>query len=176
MALFGKDDKVQRPDDVRPFVVGTPARPNEPVPSDEAVQAHLGKGSRIEGKLTFEGSVRLDGQIEGEIEAQETLIVGDTAVIVAQITAGTVIVKGKVTGDIAARKRVELRAPGKLSGNITTPSLVIHEGVVFEGHCSMGSAADNKVEKTTDKDKKVTLFPKDERTTNPVRLPSEAMK
>ena len=175
MALFGKDDKVQRPDDVRPFVVGTPTRPNEPTPSEEAVQAHLGKGSHIEGKLTFEGSVRLDGQIEGEIEAQETLIVGDSAVITAQITAGTVIVKGKVTGDIAARKRVELRAPGKLIGNITTPSLVIHEGVVFEGHCSMGSAADSNAEKT-DKDKKVTLFPKDERNTGPVRLPSEAMK
>ena len=175
MALFGKDDKVQRPDDVRPFVVGTPTRSGEPAANDEAVQAHLGKGSHIEGKLTFEGSVRLDGQIEGEIEAQETLIVGDSAVIVAQITAGTVIVKGKVTGDIAARKRVELRAPGKLIGNITTPSLVIHEGVVFEGHCSMGGAADAKTEKT-DKDKKVTLFPKEERTTNTVRMPSEAIK
>jgi cytoskeletal protein CcmA (bactofilin family) len=175
MALFGKDDKPQRPDDVRPFVVGTPPRPNEPPPSEESVQAHLGKGSRIEGKLTFEGSVRLDGHIDGEIEAQETLIIGESAIINAQISAGTVIVKGKVNGDIAGRKRVELRAPGKLIGNITTPSLVIHEGVVFEGHCSMGGAADAKTEKV-DKDKKVTLFPKEERTTNSVRMPSEAIK
>jgi cytoskeletal protein CcmA (bactofilin family) len=175
MALFGKDDKLQRPDDVRPFVVGSPTRPAEPAPSEESVQAHLGKGSRIEGKLTFEGSVRLDGLIDGEIEAQDTLIVGDNAVINAQISAGTIIIKGKVTGDLAARKRVELRAPGKLTGNITTPSLVIHEGVVFEGHCSMGGAADNKADKG-DKDKKVTLFTKEERGINPVRLPSEAVK
>ena len=68
--------------------------------------------------------------------------------------------KGKVTGDIIARKRVELRAPAKLIGNITTPSVVIHEGVVFEGHCSMGGGAEAKMEKT---DKKVALFPKEER-------------
>lgn len=173
MALFGKDDKVQRPDDVRPFVVGAPQRALEAPQSDESVQTNLGKGSRIEGKLTFEGSVRIDGHIEGELEAQETIIIGDTAVINAHISAGTVIVKGKVTGDVSGRKRVELRAPGKLFGNITTPSLVIHEGVVFEGHCSMGGTAEIKTEKT---DKKVTLFPKEERVTGPVRLPSEAMK
>jgi len=174
MALFGKDDKLQRPDDVRPSVLSTPTRSGDTAANEDAVQAHLGKGSRIEGKLTFEGSVKIDGQVEGEIDAQESVIVGDTAVVSAQITAATVIVKGKVTGDITARKRVELRAPGKLTGNITTPSLVIHEGVVFEGHCSMGVGADAKGEKT---DRKVTLFSKEERTApNPVRMPSEAVK
>jgi len=173
MALFGKDDKLQRPDDVRPFVVGGPPRPNDAPVSEDAAQTQLGKGSRIEGKLNFEGSVRIDGQIDGEIEAQDTIIIGDTAVINAHISAGTVIVKGKVIGDVDGRKRVELRSPGKLTGNITTPSLVIHEGVVFEGHCSMGGAADNKAEKS---DKKVTLFPKEERAASAVRLPSEAVK
>jgi cytoskeletal protein CcmA (bactofilin family) len=174
MALFGKDEREQRPDVVRPAAVTPPARPSEPPSSEESVQAHLGKGSRVEGKLTFEGSVRIDGHVEGEIEAHEAVIVGDSAVINAQINAETVIVKGKITGDIAARKRVELRAPGKLVGNITTPSLVIHEGVVFEGHCSMGGGAESKIEKT---DRKVALFPKEERTnTSTVRMPSEAVK
>ena len=87
-------------------------------------------------------------------------------------SAGTIVLKGKVSGDLIARKRVELRAPAKLIGNITTPSLVIHEGVVFEGHCSMGGGAETKLEKT---DKKVTLFPKEERISNALRLPSEAV-
>ena len=141
--------------------------------SEDAVQAHLGKGSRVEGKLTFEGSVKIDGHIEGEIQAQNSVIVGEAAVINAQINAETIVVKGKVTGDITARKQVELRSPAKLTGNITTPSLVIHEGVVFEGHCSMGGA-ESKVEKA---DRKVALFPKEERS-NPttVRMPSEAVK
>jgi cytoskeletal protein CcmA (bactofilin family) len=174
MALFGKDEKDQRPDVVRPAAVTSPGRPSEPVQAEESVQAHLGKGSRVEGKLTFEGSVRIDGHVEGEIEAHDSVIVGDSAIINAQINAEIVVVKGKVTGDIAGRKRVELRAPGKLVGNITTPSLVIHEGVVFEGHCSMGGGADSRAEKT---DRKVALFPKEERSsTSPVRIPSEAVK
>ncbi len=141
--------------------------------SDDAVQAHLGKGSRVEGKLNFEGSVKIDGFIDGEIQAQQAVIIGEAAVINAQINAETIVIKGKVTGDVTARRQVELRGPAKLTGNITTPSLVIHEGVLFEGHCSMGGA-ETKAEKT---DRKVALFPKEERS-NPstVRMPSEAAK
>ena len=112
------------------------------------VNAYLGRGSRVSGKLNFDGAVRVDGQVEGEISAQDTLIVGERAVVTAQINGNTIIIKGKVTGDINAKKRVEIRAPGKLYGNIVTPSLVIHEGVIFEGHCSMGgsdSRAESKV-------------------------------
>lgn len=173
MALFSKDDRMQRPEDVRPPVVGTPTRGSDAATSEASVQAHLGKGSRVEGKLTFEGSVQIDGQVEGEIEAQDSVIIGETAVVTAQVSAGTIVVKGKVTGDIIARKRVELRAPARLIGNITTPSVVIHEGVVFEGHCSMGGGAEAKLEKS---DKTVALFPKEERTPSTFRMPSEAIK
>ena len=173
MALFAKDDKVQHSDIVRQ-TISSPTRPMEASHNEQAVQAHLGKGSRVEGKLTFEGSVKIDGYVDGEILAQETVIVGDSAVINAQIHAETIIVKGKLTGDIIARKRVELSAPGRLMGNITTPSLVIHEGVVFEGHCSMGSGAEAKADKP---DRKVALFPKDKRApAAAVRMPSEAVK
>ncbi len=173
MALFAKDDKPQRPETVRP-PASSPARPMEAPQHEEAVQAHLGKGSRVEGKLTFEGSVKIDGTVEGEIGAQDAVIIGEGAVINAQIHAETIIIKGKVTGDIVARKRVELRAPGRLAGNITTPSLVIHEGVVFEGHCSMGGGTEARLDKP---DRKVALFPKEERgPAAPVRMPSEAVK
>jgi len=174
MALFNKDERVQRPEAVRPPVMAPPMRPGEDGLNEDAIQAHLGKGSRIEGKLTFEGSVKVDGQVDGEIQAQEAVLIGETALLNAQITAGTVVLKGRLTGDIVARKRVELRAPGKLIGNITTPSLVIHEGVVFEGHCSMGGGVENKTEKP---DRKVALFSKEERTSpSPVRIPAEAVK
>lgn len=142
MALFGKEDRPQRPEE-------TPAAPAAPFTMGQArttpasgVQATLGAGSRVEGKLSFEGSVQIDGQIDGDIQAQESVMIGEKAIITATITAGTIIIKGKVTGDVTARTRVELQAPAKLTGNISTPSLVIHEGVVFEGHCAMGG--DNK--------------------------------
>lgn len=174
MALFGKDDKSQRFDEPPSFTTAPmPSRGNESSSADESVQAHLGKGSRIEGKLTFEASVKIDGQVEGEVSAQDTVIIGENAVVTAQVTAGTVIIRGKVTGDITARKRVELRAPGKVVGNIHTPTIVIHEGVFFEGHCSM-STADAKSDRG---DKKVALFPKEGNApAGPVRMTSEAGK
>ena len=157
MALFVKDDKTQKSDE--PLQAAAPASASAS-PGSRDVQAHLGQGSRVEGKLTFEGSVRIDGQVEGEISAQEMVVLGETADVSAQIVANTIIVQGRVTGDLNARKRVELKAPASVAGNISTPCLVIHEGVVFEGHCSMGGSAAGRSERT---DKRVALFPAEER-------------
>jgi cytoskeletal protein CcmA (bactofilin family) len=158
MGLFGRDEKDSKdsPRDARAAEhreTKVQPQPPSPVTREHAmtdkersnggelgeVNAYLGKGSRVSGKLNFDGTVHIDGQVEGEISAQDTLIVGERAVVTAQISGNTVVIKGQVTGDINARKRVEIRAPGKLYGNIVTPSLVIQEGVVFEGHCSMGN-------------------------------------
>lgn len=157
MALFVRDDKTQKSGDAP--LSPPPSASNLTPSSTRDVQAHLGPGSRVEGKLTFEGGVRVDGQIEGEISAQD-MIIGEGAEITAQIQASTVVVQGRVTGDITARKRVELKAPATVIGNISTPSLVIHEGVVFEGHCTMGGAAASRAERG---DKRIALFPAEER-------------
>jgi len=118
--------------------------------------AFLGKGSRVVGKLTFEGPVRIEGHVEGEITAQDALTIGEGAVVNAQIVGNAVVIQGRVTGDVTARKRLEIRAPGKLYGNITSPSLVIQEGVVFEGQCNMGASEPQRAEKAP---QKVTPFP-----------------
>ncbi len=137
MAFFGRaEDRFARTEGQKPPPRGATTAPERV----GEVQAYLGCGSRIEGRLRFEGSVRIDGQVEGEIEAKDAVVIGETAVVVAQITAGTVVLQGQVTGDVSARERVELRAPGRLLGNIVAPTLVIQEGVIFEGHCSMAAA------------------------------------
>ena len=99
--------------------------------------AFLGKGAKLVGKISLDGPARIEGHIEGEIEAKETLTIGEDAVVKAKITGTTVIVHGQVTGDINARQRLELKAPGRVHGNITTATLVISEGTSFEGHCAM---------------------------------------
>ena len=134
-------------------------RDKTPVDETGGTSAFLGKGSRASGKLTFEGTVRIEGHVEGEITAQDALTIGEGAVVNAHITGASVMVHGNVTGDITARKRLEIRAPGKVFGNISTPSLVIHEGVVFEGQCTMAGTEAGRA----DKDRKVAFFPKDER-------------
>jgi cytoskeletal protein CcmA (bactofilin family) len=106
------------------------------------VNALLGKGSEFEGKLTFEGAVRIDGTFSGEIFTQDTLIIGEGARVSAQIEAGTVIVYGDVQGNITTTELIELHAPARLKGDIETPNLVIDRGVMFEGSCKMDLEAE----------------------------------
>jgi cytoskeletal protein CcmA (bactofilin family) len=109
----------------------------------ETFNAFLGEGTSFAGVLTFEGTVRIDGKMEGEIITKDTLVVGETATVSATIHAGVVVLSGTVRGDIIAEKKVEILATGKLFGNITTPSLSIEDGVLFEGTCSMSRAREN---------------------------------
>ncbi|HET9596968.1 MAG TPA: polymer-forming cytoskeletal protein, partial [Anaeromyxobacteraceae bacterium] len=101
------------------------------------LNALLGRGSEFEGKLTFEGTVRIDGKFTGSIVTGDVLVVGEGAKISAEITCGTIIVHGEVTGNIRAKNAVELHHPAKVRGNIESPSLMVEKGVVFEGQSKM---------------------------------------
>lgn len=101
------------------------------------VAGFIGKGMAIEGKLSFEETVRVDGSFKGEISATGTLVVGDGGYVEGEIKAGSAIITGTVKGALDAGVRVELRSPAKFIGDIKTPTLIINEGVVFEGTCTM---------------------------------------
>ena len=101
------------------------------------LNAFLGKGCEYDGKLTFEGSVRIDGKFAGEIFTNDILLVGEGAFVKAEIEVGTIVISGTVEGNINAKKLVEIKAPGVVRGNIQTPSLVIEQGVILEGSCKM---------------------------------------
>lgn len=103
----------------------------------EEISAFLGKETSFEGKMTFQGMFRLEGRFEGEIFESGTLIVGESAVVKGKIGVHTIIISGLVEGDLYASARVEIHASGKFYGNLLTPSLIIHEGGVFEGYCKM---------------------------------------
>jgi len=150
MALFGRD-REQEQRGRRPAAVAAPA-PETPAPQEvkmferektlpqetPGASAFLGKGSRVNGKLAFEGAVRIEGQVEGEINSEDTLTIGESALLKAKINGASVVVHGQVTGDIAARSLLELHATAKVVGNISSPRLVVHEGAIFEGQCAMG--------------------------------------
>ena len=101
------------------------------------LNALLGRGSEFEGKLTFEGTVRIDGKFNGTIVTNDVLVVGEGAKVSAEISCGTVIVHGEIIGNVKAKTSVELHQPAKMKGNIETPSLMIEKGVTFEGQCKM---------------------------------------
>ncbi|MBI2893528.1 MAG: polymer-forming cytoskeletal protein [Deltaproteobacteria bacterium] len=105
------------------------------------INALLGRGTEFNGKLTFEGKVRIDGKFSGEIFTDDVLIVGEGADVRAEIEVSTLIIKGGVvTGNVRAREMVEIHAPGRLIGNIVSPALFIDKGVIFEGNCKMSEA------------------------------------
>ncbi len=97
------------------------------------VSAILDKGSRFEGKLAFEGAVQIGGEFKGEIFTNDTLIVNEDAIVSAEIEAETIIISGRVEGNLFARRRVIMHPPAVFKGTVTSPSLRIDEGVVFEG-------------------------------------------
>jgi cytoskeletal protein CcmA (bactofilin family) len=105
------------------------------------VNTLVGRGSHFEGKMTFEGVVRIDGSFEGEIVSSDTLIIGEGAEVRAEMDVSTVIIYGDVYGNIRASNSIELHSPSHLVGNIITPSLVIDRGATFDGNCRMMGAS-----------------------------------
>lgn len=111
----------------------------------DTISTFLGHGTSVEGTLEFQGTIRLDGNVQGRISSQGgTLIVGDKAVIQAKIMVDTIIVRGEVQGSIEARERVEAFPPARINGDVKAPVISIESGVVFNGNCVMESPAEPK--------------------------------
>ena len=106
-------------------------------PAASDLNALLGRGSEFDGKLTFEGTVRIDGKFTGSIVTKDVLVTGEGAVVTAEIDCGTVIVHGQIIGNVKARVGVELHSPARVKGNIEAPTLMIEKGVTFDGQTKM---------------------------------------
>ncbi len=99
----------------------------------------LGKGADFKGVVIFDGTVRVDGHVEGEIYTTGTLIVGEHAVIDGIVSAGVLMNSGKINGTITAMEKIHILKPGVLVGDIRTPVIAIEEGSHFHGMCDMGA-------------------------------------
>src|SRR5689334_2583489 len=100
----------------------------------------LGRGAAFEGKLTFDGTVRIDGRFKGEVFSDDVLVIGEGAHVEAEIDIGEVIIQGTVVGNIKAKRSIEIHAPGRVKGDLHSPSLQIDKGVIFEGRSFMENA------------------------------------
>jgi cytoskeletal protein CcmA (bactofilin family) len=140
----GKTPETRKPAAVPVTSIVAESKPavkvEEPPVSTAGLVGYLYKGSRVSGQLSFQGSARIDGSVDGDIQCQGTLTIGESAEVKAKIMAKVVVIRGKVEGNVSAKERIELIAPARLIGNIDSPRLIIAEGVVFDGDCSMGVA------------------------------------
>jgi cytoskeletal protein CcmA (bactofilin family) len=101
------------------------------------INAFVGKGVEFKGTISYSGTVRIDGYLDGEIHTDGMLLVGEDAIIQAKITAGTIVSKGKITGEVVAKECIKLRTPAVMNGTIKTPVLSMEDGVLFNGALEM---------------------------------------
>ena len=104
---------------------------------DSFVNSIIGEGTTLRGEFHLNGLLRIDGIFYGKVKTNGKVLVGKNGVAECTIISGTVVIGGKVKGDILATERITLLSTGELIGNIKTPRLVIEEGVVFDGTCEI---------------------------------------
>ena len=108
--------------------------------NSNSITTLLGQDARIDGHLDFGGTLRLDGKLDGTLTGHNgTLIVGEKAVLKADITVKNAVVMGTVTGSVEALEKIELYPPAKIDGDITAPKITIESGAVLNGKCLMKS-------------------------------------
>lgn len=105
---------------------------------DGTINAFLGKNTCFNGTLAFDGLVRIDGTFEGNVKTNDTFVIANSGNVKADIDAGTIKISGNFEGTVVAKTKVELYKPAQVTGTIKTPSLVIEDGVVFNGTTEMG--------------------------------------
>jgi cytoskeletal protein CcmA (bactofilin family) len=104
---------------------------------DSFVNSIIGEGTTLRGDFELNGLLRIDGKFYGRVNTSGKVLVGKNGIAESTIIAGTVVIGGKVKGDIIATERITLLSTGELIGNIKTPRLIIEEGVIFDGTCEI---------------------------------------
>src|SRR5579862_3167349 len=120
------------------------------VKSSDQVSGFLDKGTNITGELQFAGTLRIDGNFHGSISTADTLIIGEHAMVHADIRAGEVEIHGQVLGTIEAKRRVEISITGRVRGDIQTPVLSITPGALLDGRTRMADEHPDETAVATD--------------------------
>ena len=97
----------------------------------------FGSNAVFKGELTFKDTLCIDGEFEGKLTTTDKLIVAEEGAVLANIEAGTVICRGKITGNVIASQKVEIHSTGKILGDVHAPALMIELGAVFNGKSYM---------------------------------------
>ncbi len=110
--------------------------------ADNIVNSIIGEGSEFKGEFKINGLLRIDGTFQGTIETDGKVLIGQSGEAVSDIKARLVVIGGNVRGNIFATERVILLSTGNITGNIITPSLIMEEGVTFDGNCTINKLPD----------------------------------
>jgi cytoskeletal protein CcmA (bactofilin family) len=109
------------------------------------IKAYLGSDALFKGTLSFEGTVRIDGKFEGTVQTKDTLVIGETGDMQADIDVGILVCKGKLKGTVVASKKIEMHPASKITGNVKTPAVSIELGAVLDGQLNMTGRESEKI-------------------------------
>ena len=118
--------------------------------NETKVATIIGPGTKVSGEIHSEGTIRIEGEVSGRVECEDTIVVHESGLVQADLVAGQIIVSGTVEGNIAAHDRLEVTDRAKIIGDITAPRISIAEGVIFEGKCAMKAPGEAKPAITKD--------------------------
>jgi len=121
--------------------------------NETKVTSIVGPGTKIKGEVSSEGTIRIEGYVEGQIQSADTIVIQENGKVKANLIGGQVIVSGEVHGNVFAHDRLEITSSAKVVGDITSPRIAIAEGVVFEGKCTMKSPAQALKQQQQEKEK-----------------------
>jgi len=109
---------------------------------DKVINSIIGQGSSFKGEFKIDGLLRIDGKFEGSIETDGHVLIGETGEAITDIKARVVTVGGYIKGNIFATERLTFLSSGKVTGNVVTPSLIMEDGVKFQGNCTINKKTD----------------------------------
>ena len=120
---------------------------NEKEKQSSSISTLIGEDARIEGQLDFDGTLRLDGRLEGQMTSNNgILIVGEKARITADVNVHKAVVMGEITGSVTALDKIELYPPARINGDICAPTITIESGAVLNGKCIMQKSENAQTE------------------------------
>ena len=105
--------------------------------NETKVVSIIGPGTTVTGEINSKGTIRIDGNVSGRVQSDDTVVVHESGKVKADLLAGQIIISGEVQGNVFAQDRLEITSQGKVVGDITSPRVSIAEGVLFEGKCTM---------------------------------------
>jgi cytoskeletal protein CcmA (bactofilin family) len=111
----------------------------------EDLNGFLDEGTEFSGEMRFRDVLRIDGRAKGRIVSDNTLIIGETGQVDAEIDCGVVSIRGRVSGQVRGRERIELLSGCRVQASLVSPKLLIEDGAFFEGDCQMGEPPDGFV-------------------------------
>jgi cytoskeletal protein CcmA (bactofilin family) len=119
-----------------PAAAATP----RPAPSSPVHTSYLGPSFTFSGEMRCGESLRIDGKVKGEVHCEHQIAVGEKGSVHASIEGDSVMIAGEVKGDIKARRKITLESTARVTGDLTTPGIVIQEGARLEGRIMIGGA------------------------------------